>query len=444
MLKKIATRAICAWLLLASAPVHAQPAGGFSFSKVDLDMLDQVLIANKKFDREGLVYHDEALTAYVNQVGRAMLPSASAPERVSWDFRVLRDPMPNAFALPNGTIYVNSGLLSLLENEDQLASVLAHEITHVTDRHTYLHNRDYRKKMTIANVASFVSSFAPGGSSWGAAIQSAGALIPFIMLSSINGYSRELERIADIYAFHKLIEGGYDPREMPNTFRLLGRQGEVEVAKAFYNDHPKLEERIGYITSLVESKSPALVPAEVLAERRMRFQTLVEGVMREDVRLAILARRPRTALARATKLVDFHPNSPDNIFAKAEAFQALGPWRPRPTEQELSSSGKKEISSLERKFTREEQEGRLLAASAGQASWKENLQAAEEAYRMVLSIDPSHAATYRGLGQLFEKQQKKKEAIEAYGKYLELQSNALDQFQIRRRIESLQRSVGQE
>jgi len=435
---------ICGVVLWASCLAWAQQSEHFTFTKVDLDMLDQVMLVDKKYERDGLVYRDEALTAYVNQVGRAMLPSASAPERVKWDFRILRDPMPNAFALPNGTIYVNSGLLSLLENEDQLASVLAHEITHVTDRHAYLHYRDYRKKMAVANITAYLSNYAPGGSSWGAAIHAVGALVPAMMAASINGYSRELERDADIYAFNKLIEGGYDPREMPNTFRLLERNDEADVQKAFYNDHPKLEDRIRYITALVTSKSPAVVAREVLDERKMRLQTLTENVDREDIRLAILSHRPRTALARATKLTDFHPNSPDNLFAKAEAFQALGPWTPLPSEQELSSSAAKETHGLERKFTHDEMEKQLLAKESGQASLKENQEAADELYRQVLSIDPNHARTYRGLGQLLEQQHKKKDAVVAYQKYLELQPNALDQFQIRQRIESLQRSAGLE
>jgi predicted Zn-dependent protease len=65
---------------------------------------------------------------------------------VSWKFRVARDPQPNAFALPNGSIYVTTGLMTLIDNESQLAAVLAHELTHVMRRHTYAANRSNRKK----------------------------------------------------------------------------------------------------------------------------------------------------------------------------------------------------------------------------------------------------------------------------------------------------------
>ena len=69
---------------------------------------------------------------------------------------MLRDPIPNAFALANGSIYVNSGLLAVLENEAQLASVIAHEQTHVLNRHPYLENRSYRKKSVAANILAGV------------------------------------------------------------------------------------------------------------------------------------------------------------------------------------------------------------------------------------------------------------------------------------------------
>jgi len=79
---------------------------------------------------------------------------------------------------------------------------------------------------------------APGGTNWGTAIQLASLVVPSVMITSIEGYRRELERNADVYSFNKLIEGNYEPREMPGVFRLLERKDEVEVTKLYYNDHP--------------------------------------------------------------------------------------------------------------------------------------------------------------------------------------------------------------
>jgi predicted Zn-dependent protease len=426
-------------LCLASS-VAIEKGENFTFTKVDLELLEQADLADAKYEKEGLVYHDQKLNEYVTRIGLSMLPAGSAPERVKWSFRILRDPMPNAFALPNGSIYVHTGLLSLLENEDQLAGVLAHEITHVTDRHTYLANRDYRKKSTAISIAQFAANMAPSGG-WGSAVQLAGAMVPVILNCSIMGYRRELERDADVYAFNKLLEGDYEPREMPKAFRLLERKDEVGIPKAYYNDHPKLEDRVNYVTELIDSKAPKPVAEEVLAERRMRYLNATEGVAREDIRLAILSDRPRTALARASKLLEFHPDSPDNLYSAAEAFRALGPWASRPTDEEVSKDGEKKEEHLKRKFTAEEENRELLSRPEGQATWEENRRHAEENYQKALVADPSHARSYQGLGQLYEKEGKPAEALAAYQKYLELSPKAFDLFRIRGRIEALQRSA---
>ena len=113
----------------------------FKFEKVDLELLEQVNLLDRRFEREGLVLEDEVTVAYLNRVGKSLLPRGLKLENVSWNFRALRDPQPNAFALPNGSIYISTGLLALMDNESQLAAVLAHELTHVLRRHTYLQNR---------------------------------------------------------------------------------------------------------------------------------------------------------------------------------------------------------------------------------------------------------------------------------------------------------------
>jgi Zn-dependent protease with chaperone function len=128
------------------------PKEEFVFTKVDLDLLEEVNLLERRLEREGLVYADAATNAYLQRIGETLLPRDQHLENVQWKFRALRDPVPNAFALPNGSIYVNTGLIALLENESQLAAMLAHEITHVLKRHTYLQNRSNRKKFLAMHI----------------------------------------------------------------------------------------------------------------------------------------------------------------------------------------------------------------------------------------------------------------------------------------------------
>jgi predicted Zn-dependent protease len=314
-------------------------------------------------------------------------------------------------------------------------------MTHVTDRHSYLAFRSYRKKSTIANIASTAASVAPGGSAWGDTIILAGNMVVIVANASIFGYSRELEKEADMYAYNKMVEGNYDPRELVNTFRLLEKSEEVNVGKIYYNDHPKLEDRIAYMSTMISSKPPISVPPDVFAGRRMKYLSLTEHVDREDIHLSILSNHPRTALARAQKLLEFHPNSPEDLCAQADAYRSLGPWTPKPSDTEMGKHEAKKEANLAMKLTSDEEERQLLKKDEGQATWRDNQRLAEETYKKALAVDPSNAKTYLGLGQLYEKADRGKEAIEAYEKYLELAPNALDRQRVQRRIDTLKGST---
>src|SRR5215831_6386761 len=182
-----------------SQPAQTSPATAnedFKFEKVDLELLEQVNLLDARFEREGLVLEDAAINAYLKGIGAVLVPRDRQIENVTWKFRALRDPQPNAFALPNGSIYVTTGLLSLVDNESQVAAILAHEMTHVLRRHTYLQNRSNRKKFLTMNVIAAVGAYAPTGAV-GTIIQIATTIAPLIVIATMFGYSRDLEREAD-------------------------------------------------------------------------------------------------------------------------------------------------------------------------------------------------------------------------------------------------------
>jgi len=101
----------------------------------------------------------------LSSIGRSLIPKGLAIEKVSWRFRMLRDPQPTPFALPNGTIY-STGLVTLIDNESQLAAIIAHELTHVMRRHTYLQNRSNRKKFLTLNIMSAVGFLCAAEHGW--------------------------------------------------------------------------------------------------------------------------------------------------------------------------------------------------------------------------------------------------------------------------------------
>ncbi|HEV8588310.1 MAG TPA: M48 family metalloprotease [Pyrinomonadaceae bacterium] len=409
----------------------------FKFGKVDLDLLEQVNLLDRRFERDGLVLEDEAANAYLFRVGESLIPKGLTLENITWKFRALRDPQPNAFALPNGSIYVTTGLMSLMDNESELAAVIAHELTHVMRRHTYLQNRSNRKKFLTMNVMAAVGAYAPGGIV-GAVISVVTAIAPFIIIATIFGYSRDLEREADLKGIDMMISAEYPPEEMVNVMKLLDKDIEGENVRLFYNDHPALRERISYLSSYLGARADRVTPQMELNRERAAYFRQMESVMRHDIQLSINGSRFRSAVYLAQRLVDFHPDS-ENLYWLAESYRTLGPRAPQLTERELTNSAKKDAAKKREKRTVEEEERDLLATPAGQENWKQHAQKAEELYVRALSFGNPVPVAHRGQGMLYEKLDRKTDAVSEYEKYVELAPNAIDRERIQKRIESLRR-----
>lgn len=425
------------WPVPVQTPVQTPTEANepFKFGKVDLELLAQINLLDQRFEKEGLVYHEAALDAYLDRVGKAVLADKEI-ENVNWKFRALRDPVPNALALPNGSIYINTGLLALLGEEGQLASVLAHEVIHVSKRHTYQQNRSLRKKILAINILSTVGAWNPVGGAAGMAIDLIANISPFMLVLSIFGYSRELEKEADLEGLKNLSAAGYAPDQMVGVFKLLQKDIEGEQLGSFYNDHPKLRDRITYTNNSIKS-SAIKRSDEELRNAQTQYLTQMEHVDRHDVELAIKNGRFHSAYYVSCKLVDFQPDSSEDVFYLAESYRALGPRMPELTAAELTGGAKKKAAKNRNKRTMEELEAELLKTPAGQEAWKTNQQKAEELYLRALELNRFNYLAHRGLGMLYEKIGRKDEATSQYRKYLELAPNAFDSERIRRRLEAL-------
>ncbi len=424
-----------------TAPVESTPPPireEFTFGKIDLEVLEQSDLLDTKFERDGLVLQDEPANAYVRRIGLSLVPKGLNLERVSWNFRLLRDPQPNAFALPNGSIYVSTGLIFLIDNESQLAAIIAHEMTHVMRRHTYVQNRSNRKKFLTMNIMSAIGTYAPGGIV-GAVITIVTTVAPFILIATVYGYSRDLEREADLKGVDMMISAEYSPEEMVNVMKLLNKDFEGENIRLFYNDHPALDERIKYLSSYLGARADRVTHQMELNRERAAYFGQMESVMRHDLQLSINAARFRSAVYLAQRLVDFHPDS-ENLFWLAEAYRTLGPRSPQLTEKELTNNAKKDAAKKRVKRTLEEEERELLETPAGKDNWQQHQQKAEEFYLRALKAENPVPALHRGLGMLYEKLGRANDAASEYEKYIELAPAAIDRERIKRRIEALRRT----
>jgi len=441
---------VVAVFALLSSAVSGQvgPPKDFKFTQADEKLFNEAEAIDRQFEKRGLLFNDPALDAHLEEVAKPIVASAGTPDRVRWIFRILRDPSVNAFAMPNGSIYVHTGLLALLESDAQLAGILAREIAHGTNRDAYRQFRAYRNKAFGRNVAeatALAGSVFPApnlalgtGTYWGALIEVVGGASEVAMATSLFGYSGELEREADTFAVNQMTAEGYDPMELPKALRLLDEKLEVELVTTFYSDHQKLAQRIAYTTSIAKGKQSPSAPTPISDPP---YAAIVERAVRYNIQADIDSRRFRMAVAHAQHLVDLHPADPEDTFLLAEAYRALGPRTAEPSDKNLTRRGKAHARMELMRRTPEEEENELLSRPDGRRSRQANQEKAEELYVKVQAMNTSYANVYRGLGLLYEDQGKWKEAQAAYGKYLELAPDASEGLRIRRRLDALDKAL---
>lgn len=178
---------------------------------------------------------------YLNSVGQQIASVSHQPPYFSYQYVALEDDMINAFALPGGYIFITKGMLLKLQNEAQLASILAHETIHVVARHSSAAiSRDIGMEVAL--------SVALSGSS-GYATQVAGVTKQIIGLS----YSRSQEREADLGGLDYMVKAGFDPWQMVRSMEMLEAEQKTKQIE-FFSTHPSPENRVGYISEAIRSR----------------------------------------------------------------------------------------------------------------------------------------------------------------------------------------------
>jgi predicted Zn-dependent protease len=211
----------------------------------------------------GGVLNDPEVNDYLNELGNRLV-AASSDARQDFEFFAVPDPGINAFALPGGFIGVNTGLILLAQNESELASVLAHEITHVTQRHIarLLQGQQNSMLMSLAALAVALLAARAGGASSGDAAQAAVATSQALALQSQLNFTREFEYEADRIGFQRLHASGFDVRGAPSFMERLQRSSRFleGTAPSYLRTHPVTYERIAEATSRAETVPYRQVP----------------------------------------------------------------------------------------------------------------------------------------------------------------------------------------
>ena len=233
---RIAVFAIAAWStapqVLAQSLHHFEP--GFNlFSKQQDVQLGRESAAQVR--KQMTVIKDPVLTDYVNRVGKRLVATREAQESgFPFTFEVVADPSSNAFALPGGPMFINTGLLRAVDNEAQLAGVMGHEMSHVILRH----GTNQASKANLIQIPAALAAQAAGKGSMTGQLAQLG--IGLGANSVLLKFSRSAESQADLTGSHLMAEAGYDPMEMARFFEKLGAQGGSSNGSIsqFFSDHP--------------------------------------------------------------------------------------------------------------------------------------------------------------------------------------------------------------
>ncbi|MEM9441732.1 MAG: M48 family metalloprotease [Pseudomonadota bacterium] len=178
-------------------------------------------------------YDDLELQAYVTQIGERLQVVSELPE-LDFTFTLLNSDVVNAFALPGGYVYVSRGLLALAENEAELAGVMAHEIGHVTARHS----AQRYSRGVLAQGGAALGTIAAGILLGGEAAKATQQALGTGAQAYLAGYSREQEFQSDELGVRYLTRAGYDATAMATFLEKLGEQSQLARKLAGKEDAP--------------------------------------------------------------------------------------------------------------------------------------------------------------------------------------------------------------
>ena len=187
---------------------------------------------------------DPELVEYVQTVGGNLASRARRQDRLDFEFNIINDSTPNAWALPGGKISVNRGLLTELESEAELAAVLGHEIVHADAAHS----ARQQSKGVLTQVGAIAGMVLIGSQADSAAGKTAAVVLPGLGAQLLTQkYSRDAEREADEFGMQYMSEAGYDPAgavQLQETFVRLSEGRNPDWLSGLFASHPPSRERV--------------------------------------------------------------------------------------------------------------------------------------------------------------------------------------------------------
>jgi len=233
-------------LLLALGCAVTGPGGKKSFILIGSDTETSIgQDMDQSVRQQNRILQDSLWQNYVSDIGQKIVEVCDRKD-ISYHFAIIDSNMVNAFAAPGGYIYLYTGLLKSMDNEAELASVIAHEVSHVVGRHSV-------KRLQAAMGVSLVEQLVLGQSS-----EAMRAVVNIGMGLTFASYSRSDENEADNYGIQYLVRAGYNPEAAVTMFEKLASMsdGSPSFFESLTMSHPDTQERIANSRALIEQMKP--------------------------------------------------------------------------------------------------------------------------------------------------------------------------------------------
>ena len=302
-----------------------------TYSKPDVSLMSDALLTSEDeqmlwhkseqeqlaLERSGFIYPDQELEDYLNRVAAKLKPKTGAQDLVI-RVKVIKNAYLNAFAYPNGVIYIHTGLLARMDSEDQLAAVLAHELIHCTQRHALRAFRKYKDQPAILTAVQHTLLKTRGLQEMARYLGVTGAM------AAISGYTRELEAEADRLGIGLMTAAGYNPKEVLFLFDQMIAEIKQEGRQEpfFFGSHPKVLQRVDNLQNLPDpvylNKRRAIKNNEIFFVKR-------EHLFLDNARLDIRLGRFQTARRGIEKYLQNKPDDSRAFFLLGETYRQLGP-----------------------------------------------------------------------------------------------------------------------